>query len=214
MMAPPIDAHAAFSLPARAPLVGNVAALVPHKGQRYLIHAAALVRHDVPDVRFLIVGEGELYASLARQVRQLHLDQHVILTGFRTDVVSLHKSFDLFVMSSVTEGLGTSLLDAMACERPVVATRAGGMPELVVDGETGVLVPVRDAQALAVGIVRLLRDDSLRRRMGRAGCERVRTAFSAERMIDGTIAVYERLLAARSSGTDRAEDRSRLAAGV
>ncbi len=207
--APSVDAHAAFSLPADAPIVGNVAALVPHKGQRYLIQAAALVITEIPEARFLIVGEGELHASLAQQVRQLHLDQHVILTGFRTDVLSLHKSFDLFVMSSVTEGLGTSVLDAMACGRPIAATRAGGVPEIVVDGETGVLVPVRDAQALAAGIVRLLRDDSLRRRMGQAGRERVRTAFSAERMIDETIDVYQRLVR-----TSRAGDSSRLPAGV
>ena len=78
---------------------------------------------------------------LERQIRDRHLEKHVILLGFRPDVLSLHKVFDVFVMSSVTEGLGTSLLDAMACGKPVVATAAGGIPEVVEDGLTGLLVP-------------------------------------------------------------------------
>ena len=98
----------------------------------------------MPDARFVIAGEGELRGALERQVREHHLEKHVLLAGFRPDVLSLHKAFDLFVMSSVTEGLGTSLLDAMACGKPIVATTAGGIPEVVADGETGLLVPPRD----------------------------------------------------------------------
>jgi glycosyltransferase involved in cell wall biosynthesis len=96
-------------------------------------------------------------------------------------------------MSSVTEGLGTSLLDAMACGTPIVATTAGGMPEVVADGRTGLLVPVRDHEAMAGAIVRLLRDEALRARMGAAGEARVRERFSAERMVQDTLAVYERV---------------------
>ena len=87
------------------------------------------------------------------------LEKHVLLAGFRPDILSLHKAFDIFVMSSVTEGLGTSLLDAMACGKPIVATTAGGIPEVVLDGETGLLVPPRDHQAMADAIVRLLKDE-------------------------------------------------------
>jgi glycosyltransferase involved in cell wall biosynthesis len=108
-------------------------------------------------------------------------------------VLSLHKAFDLFVMSSVTEGLGTSLLDAMAAARPVVATTAGGIPEVVVDGETGFLVPPRDHEAMAASIVRLLKDEDLRRRMGQAGLARAHARFSAERMVQETVRVYERV---------------------
>ena len=120
--------HEAFWLPHHAPVVGNVAALVPHKGQRHLIDAAHLVVQQVPDARFVILGEGELREHLEQQVHEHHLEKHVLLPGFRTDVLGCIKGFDLFVMSSVTEGLGTSLLDAMACARPIVATRAGGIP--------------------------------------------------------------------------------------
>ena len=88
-------------------------------------------------------------------------------------MLSVHKAFDVFVMSSVTEGLGTSLLDAMACARPVVATSVGGIPEVVVDGETGLLVPPRDPEALAAAIARLISDRGLREKMGAAGLERV-----------------------------------------
>ena len=88
----------------------------------------------MPDARFVIAGEGELRPSLERQIKEQHLEKHVFLAGFRPDVLSVHKAFDIFVMSSVTEGLGTSLLDAMACGKPIVATTAGGMPEVVTDG--------------------------------------------------------------------------------
>jgi len=104
-----------------------------------------LVLRTVPDARFVILGEGELGAHLEHQIREHRLEKHVILAGFRPDVMSFHRSFDLFVLSSVTEGLGTSLLDAMAASKAIVATRTGGIPEVVVDGETGLLVPPRDA---------------------------------------------------------------------
>src|SRR5881296_2016853 len=184
LAAPLVNIHETLWLPHHAPVVGNVAALVPHKGQRYLIEAAHLVVRDVPDARFIILGEGELREPLERQVREYHLEKHVLLPGFRTDVLGCIKGFDLFAMSSVTEGLGTSLLDAMACSRAVVATRAGGIPEIVEEGETGVLVAPRDHTAMADAIVRLLKNDAERRRMGDAGFARVRARFTVERMVD------------------------------
>jgi glycosyltransferase involved in cell wall biosynthesis len=188
--APPVDVHEAFWLPHQAPVVGNVAALVPHKGQRYLIEAAHLVVREVPDARFVILGEGELRESLERQVREYHLEKHVLLPGFRTDVLGCIKGFDLFVLSSVTEGLGSSLLDAMACSRAIAATRAGGIPEVVVDGENGLPGPPRELAAMARPIVRLLNDAALRRQMGEAGLSRVRSHFTVERMVAATAAAY------------------------
>jgi glycosyltransferase involved in cell wall biosynthesis len=188
--APPASLHEDLWLPHHAPIVGNVAALVPHKGQRHLVEAAALVVRRVPDARFVIAGEGELRASLERQIKDRGLEKHVLLAGFRPDVLSVIKSFEIFVMSSVTEGLGTSLLDAMACGKPIVATRAGGIPEAVTDGETGFLVPPRDHEAMAAAIVRLLQDPALRARMGAAGLARAKTDFSAERMVRQTLGIY------------------------
>jgi glycosyltransferase involved in cell wall biosynthesis len=189
-----VDLHGELSLPPGVPIVGNVAALVPHKGQRYLVEAVPLVLRALPDARFIIVGEGELRASLERQIRDLGVAERVFLTGFRRDVPGLLKAFDLFVLCSTTEGLGTSVLDAMACGRAVVGTHAGGIPESVVDGETGLLVPTHDGAALADAIVGLLRDDALRRRMGEAGRARVEKKFSVERMVEETAAAYARVV--------------------
>jgi glycosyltransferase involved in cell wall biosynthesis len=191
--APRANLHEDLFLPHGAPIVGNVAALVPHKGQRHLIEAAALTVRQVPDARFVIAGEGELRPTLERVIREHHLEKHVLLAGFRPDVLSLHKAFDIFVMSSITEGLGTSLLDAMAAGKPIVATATGGIPEVVVDGQTGLLVPPRDHQAMASAIVRLLKDPVLRDRLGAAGLARARQRFSAERMLKDTIRVYQRV---------------------
>jgi L-malate glycosyltransferase len=193
--APAAKLHEELWLPHHAPIVGNVAALVPHKGQRHLVEAAALVVRQVPDARFVIAGEGELRGALERQIKDHHLEKHVLLLGFRPDVLSLHKAFDLFVMSSVTEGLGTSLLDAMACGKPIVATKAGGIPEVVMEGTTGLLVPPRDHAAMAAAIVRLLKDSALRDRMGAAGLRVVREKFSAERMVQDTLRVYQAITA-------------------
>jgi glycosyltransferase involved in cell wall biosynthesis len=130
---------------------------------------------------------------LERQIKDHRLEKHVFLVGFRPDILSVHKAFDIFVMSSVTEGLGTSLLDAMGCGKPIVATTAGGMPEVVDDGRTGLLVPPRDHQAMANAIVTLLTDESARQDMGAAGLARVRARFSAERMVEDTLSVYKRV---------------------
>ena len=128
-------------------------ALVAHKGQRYLVDAAPAVVRALPDTHVLIFGEGELRPALPRQIKHLGLEHHVRLVGFRPDVLSLLKGLDVFVMSSITEGLGTSILDAMAASKAVVGTTAGGIPEAVEHGVTGLLVPPHHADALADAIL-------------------------------------------------------------
>ena len=189
----PGNVHAAFYLPTQAPIVGNVGALVAQKGQQYLIDAAAIVVRAVPDCRFVICGEGELRPSLEEQIKRRHLERHVFLTGFRADVLELLKGFDLFALSSLQEGLCTSLIDAMAASKAAVATRVGGVPEVVADGETGYLVPPRDHEAMADRIIALLKDETHRTRMGQAALKRAREHFAVDRMVEGTLATYERL---------------------
>jgi glycosyltransferase involved in cell wall biosynthesis len=200
---PAASVHAALYLPAGSPVVGNVGALVPQKGQHTLIAAAAIVVKRVPDVRFVILGDGELRGALEAQIRHLHLERHVFLAGFRPDVLELMKDFAVFALSSTHEGLCTSLVDAMAAGRPAVATAVGGVPEVVDDGVTGFLVRPSDERALAERIVHLLSDAALRTKMGEAALERARRLFTVERMVSGTLAVYERL-AGRGRVTDTA----------
>src|SRR5688500_6920805 len=114
-----------------------------------LVAAAALVVKRVPDVRFVILGEGELRQSLEEQIRHLHLERHVFLAGFRSDVLELIKDFDVFALTSTYEGMCTSLVDAMAAGKSAVATAVGGVPEVLSDGETGFLVPAHDEAAMA-----------------------------------------------------------------
>ncbi len=186
----PADIHQAFWFPRGAPVIVNVGALVNHKGQKFLVDAMAEVRRHVPDAQLVIFGEGDLHGPLSRQIHELGLDKHVVLAGFRDDVLALTGSADLFVMSSVTEGLGSAVLDAMALGLAVVGTRAGGIPEAVEDGVTGVLVPPGRADALADAIVRMLGDAAARRRMGEAGRQRVAEEFGVASLVEGTLAAY------------------------
>jgi glycosyltransferase involved in cell wall biosynthesis len=190
---PARSVHAALFLPAHSPVVGNIGALVPQKAHHTLIAAATVVVKQIPDVRFVILGDGELRRQLEEQIKHHHLERHVFLAGFRADALELLKDFDVFALSSIHEGMCTSLVDAMAAAKPTVATAVGGVPEVVADGETGCLVPVRDHQRMAEQIVRLLKDDSLRRRMGQAGLERARRLFTVERMVTDTVAAYARV---------------------
>jgi glycosyltransferase involved in cell wall biosynthesis len=191
---PALDLHVEFWLPRGVPVLVNVGALVGHKGQRHLLDAMPLAMREVPDVHLVILGEGELRTSLERQVKELHLERAVRMPGFREEVLSLMKSADLFVMSSVTEGLGSAVLDAMAMGLAVVGTSAGGIPEAVVHGETGLLVPPADPDSLAQAIVRLLKDPEERRGYGAAGQSRVARHFGVDRLVDGTLAVYGEVL--------------------
>jgi L-malate glycosyltransferase len=199
--------HAALFLPAGAPVVGNIGALVAQKAQHTLIEAAALAVRQVPDMRLVILGEGELRGALEEQIRHLHLERHVFLAGFRPDVLELMKDFDVFALSSIYEGMCTSLVDAMAAQKAAVATAVGGVPEVLADGETGFLVRAHDAAGMAERIVELLKDADLRHRMGDAGLARARRLFTVERMVAATASAYARL-----AGTGRAADSAHRAA--
>ncbi len=189
---PAVDVHREFWLPHGVPVIVNVGALVAHKGQKHLVDAMTGVIREVPDAHAIIFGEGDLRGALEKQIKDRNFEKQIILAGFREDVLQLVKSADLFVMSSVTEGLGSTVLDAMAMKLAVVGTSAGGIPEAVVPGETGLLVTPGDAKALAAGIVRLLKAPALRRQMGEAGYARVGERFGVGRLIEGTLKVYRR----------------------
>lgn len=184
-----------LGLPADAPLVGEVGRLCDVKGQRELIEALA----QVPDARAVLVGAdieqgGAYQRKLERLAAKLGVRERVVFAGRRNDVGDVLAEVDVLALPSWTEGLPLVVLEAMAHKRPVVATQVGGTPEVVVDGETGLLVPPRDPDALAVALRRLLADDELRRRFGEAGYERVREHFSAEAMTARILDIYDELL--------------------
>lgn len=182
-----------LGIPPGALVVGNVAALTDHKDQATLMRAAAPVLRAVPEAWFVLAGEGELRARLEALSRELGLGERVVFAGFRTDLDRLIPAFTVFCLSSHSEGLGTSLLDAMCFSRPVVATTAGGIPEAVEDGVTGLLVPPRDPEGLARALIGLLGDPARLEAMGGAGRRRFEAAFTVERMVEETLAVYREL---------------------
>lgn len=189
------DVRRELGLPADSPLVGAVGRLCEVKGQRELIEALA----QVPGARALLVGAdleqgGEYQRELERVAAALGVGDRVVFAGPRSDVGEVLSALDVVALPSWTEGLPLVVLEAMARKRPVVATPVGGTPEVVVDGETGWLVPPRDPGALAEALRRLLADAELRRRFGEAGYERVRERFSAAAMKRRMLEIYDEVL--------------------
>jgi glycosyltransferase involved in cell wall biosynthesis len=183
-----------LGIPEDAPLVGTVANFKAAKDHATLLRAAAQVRQAVPSVRFLLVGQGPLEAETRRLAAELGLDGAVCFAGFRSDARRLMASFDVFALSSTYEGLPIALIEAMAGGCPAVVTRVGGTPEVVADGVQGLLVPPRDPDALAAGLLRLLGDRELRAAMGAAAAARAQD-FDIRKAVGRMEQVYDRLLA-------------------
>jgi len=186
-----------------APLVGVLGRLAPHKGVEYFLDAAAALAASHPTVRFLVIGDsvdpdGRRSAyreQLERRAADLGLARRVVFTGFRSDAPAVARELTVSVLTSFVEGLSNVLLESMAAEVPVVATSVSGNPEIVHDGETGLLVPPGDAPALAAAVDRILRDPDLGRRLARAGRRQVEQRFSLGRLLRDTEDLYLRALA-------------------
>lgn len=181
-----------LSIPADAPLIAEVARLCDVKGQRELIDAVA----RLPGARAVLVGadleqDGAYEQALRQRAEELGIADRVVFVGYREDAARVVAAADVFALPSWTEGLPLVVLEAMALGRPVVATTVGGTPELVADGETGLLVPPRDVEALTAALKRVLDDEALRRRFGEAGKRRVAERFSSEAMTREVLALYD-----------------------
>jgi len=186
-------------------VVGCVARLCPVKGQRELILAAAKVCEVMPTVKFVFIGEDLEFGGAYRKQLQdlsaaLGLSGLVVFTGYQADAVALMAGFDVFVLPSHAEGLPLTILEAMAAERPVIATPVGGVPELVIDGTTGVLVPPGDCEALADAMITLLADKEKARTMGLAGRQRVEKEFALRDVTARILAVYAEVASRRMRG--------------
>jgi L-malate glycosyltransferase len=172
-----------LGVPLGVPVIGTVARLDPVKDLRTLLRAFAIVRQRVPDARLAIVGDGPERGALTREAAALDLGESVVWAGMRDDARELLVGFDIFVNSSLSEGVSVTVLEAMAAKLPVVATRVGGTPEVVVDPETGTLVPSQDPESMAQAIVKLAGDQVRCDVAGRAGQARVASAFGFDRMM-------------------------------
>jgi L-malate glycosyltransferase len=192
-------ARADIGVPAGAPLVGTLAHFGWHKSLETLIAAAGAVVAGVPDAWIAIVGDGSLRPMLEAERERSPARARVLLPGFRSNVADFLAAFDLFVMPSVMEGLCTSIMDAFAVGVPVVACRAGGIPEVVEDGVSGSLVEPRQPEQLAAAIVRMLRDEASRKRAREGGRAALLSKFTHDSMVEGTLAVYREFAAAATA---------------
>ena len=172
-------------------IVGVVARLEPEKGHPTLLGAWPLVLRSAPDAYLLIVGEGSRREALEAQARDLRIAHRVVFTGRRDDVPAVTAALDVAVLPSYREAQGLSVLEAMALSRPVVASDVGGIPEMITDGQSGLLVPPHDADALAAAITRLLLDHPFADMIGRAGHDTVHDRFCIQLMVDAIEGIYE-----------------------
>lgn len=183
--------RAEFNAPKGTFVMAAAGQLIPRKGHRYLLEAVAMLREQLPSFRLIIFGEGYLNNQLRAQAASLGLGDVVQFAGFRDDLDDFMACIDLFVHPALTEGLGVIALKAQAAGVPVVGFAAGGMPEAVADGKTGILVPPGDVAQLANAIARLVNNDTLRREFGEAGRIRMANDFSIAKMADRHVALYE-----------------------
>ncbi len=172
-------------------IVGVVARLEPEKGHPTILDAWPQVLREVPDAYLMIIGEGSRREALEQQAYDLRIGHRVVFTGRRDDVPAVTAALDVAVLPSYREAQGLSILEAMALSRPVVASNVGGIPEMIQDGVTGLLVPPADPPALAAAISRLLRDHSYADTIGRAGHDLVHERFCIERMVSDVQAIYD-----------------------
>lgn len=186
-----------FDLPPQAIVCTGIGRLVPQKGFDILIEGFAKIASQVPDLYCLIIGEGDDKGKLSEQIRSAGLEKQIRLLGYqdRAKAMSILKSSDIFVMPSRYEGTPIALLEAAALRRPILATCAGGIPELVTHEQHAHLVPIHDPEALGQGLVRMAQDRDYAQRLGQNAQARVRESFNPDSQVKETWAAYEKALA-------------------
>ena len=175
-------------------LLGSVGRLSNQKDPITMIEAFCIVIKRFPNAHLTLVGEGELRDEILIKIDQLQLNGRVHLTGNKNDPWKIYHSLDLFIMSSIYEGLGRSITEALSCGVPVVCTSVEGVPEIVRDNETGILVPPKDPDALATGIIKSLNDMDNARKMAEEGRKFVNENFDVKKMVDDIDTLYDTLL--------------------
>jgi len=175
-------------------LIGNVQRLVPTKGHRYLFRSIQLLKESAPEVRFVIAGDGEMRGELEQLAENLGLKENIYFLGFRKDVDNVYADSDAIVFPSLTEGSPIAIIEALASGRPVVATDVGGISELVDDGKCGFVVPAKDPRALTEALLKLIRDEGLRKSFGENARSKVYPHLSHTRLVKDMEKIYLELV--------------------
>ena len=183
-----------LGLGADTPVVGIVARLVPIKAHEVFFDAALRIKAEFPDAAFLVIGDGERRAELEALAASHGLGQSVRFLGWRGDLAAVYADLDVVALTSKNEGSPVALIEAMACERPVVSTAVGGVRDVVEEGRVGWLAPAGDAGAVADGVIKLLRAPEMGRAFGAAGRSFVLERYGAHRLISDIDSLYRRLL--------------------
>ena len=192
------EAGRKYGLDIKSPVITNVGILRSVKGHEVTLKAVKTVVGSIPDARFLIVGDGPRKAELEKMVHEMGIAEYITFTGFVRDITEIYSFTDVAVLSSWSEGLPQSLLQAMAAGVPVAATNVGGIPEVVVNDKTGMLVEPGDHEALGKAIVRILKNPDCSRRLAKEAQESVRQHHSMNHMIDETEKLYMDLMQKRN----------------
>jgi glycosyltransferase involved in cell wall biosynthesis len=191
----PIQVRAEFGADAATPVIGSFAHLSPKKGYRELFAAIPQVLAKFPAAQFWIMGQGPLEAELKRTAEKGGFAKNVRFAGFRRDAADVMNALDMLCVPSRREPCALVYVEAALLSKPIIACRAGGAPESIADGQTGLLVPVNNSPAIAEAVTTLLADRTLSRRLGAAGRDRARDIFSWQRYVATLEAVYDRVLA-------------------
>jgi glycosyltransferase involved in cell wall biosynthesis len=174
--------------------VGMIACFKPQKSPMDFIRLAFLVKKSLPEVKFILVGDGVLRKRIERLIGKLNLKREVVLTGWRKDISGILSAIDVFVLTSLWEGLPITVLEALASSKPVVATHTGGIREIVVEGKTGFLVPPGNMELMSEQLIVLLKNEKLRKQIGLEARKSLDSNFKLENMVNATCALYENLL--------------------
>lgn len=200
--------RAELGIAAGAPLVGTVGRLVEQKGMADFVRAAAIVHRQMPEVKFLIVGDGPQREEIERLIADLGLGEALCLTGYRLDVPEIMFTLDVFATATHWEGLGIVNIEAMLARRPLVSTNVGPIPEVIGGYRGAILVPPRDPEAMAQALLTMLADLPAHARWGEEGRSMAQRRFGVEKQIARTVQLYENLLASKSRNSPCIEDNS------
>ena len=172
----------------------TVGRLVPVKGHTYLIKAIQKVVKVIPEAKFLFVGDGELKSKLSEEIKSYDLQRNIFLLGARNDIATILSCINVFLLPSLNEGFGMALIEAMAARKPVIATNVGGVPEVIINGTTGILVPSKDPEAFSSAIIKLYNNPEMSLEMGLAGYSRARNLFDIKTTVREFEDLYSKLI--------------------